>query len=130
MEWSDVGRARLRVRDDGVAEIQHDAGVLYTRSAAAEHTARVRELLGGRPAPMLVVVGDGFRPDEGARDYLMRSPEIAEVFTAGAILFRRRAEAMAVNLFLKLRRPVCPMKAFADERDALEWLASTRPQKR
>jgi hypothetical protein len=121
-EWVEVPKARLRLREDGIGEIRHEAGVLYTGALAAAHVEAFRERLQGRRVPLLVVVGDGFRPDEEARDFLLRSDAVRDTFTRGAMLFGGRAEAMAVNLFLKVRRPVRPMKAFTKEGDALAWL--------
>ena len=103
---------------------EHDAGVLYTKELAEAHIEAFRALLDGRSVPLLVVVSDGFRPDGGARDVLLRSDAVRDTFTSGAILFSGRAEAVAVNVFLKVRRPVRPMKAFTSEADALAWIRS------
>ena len=73
-EWVDVPKAQLRLGEDGVAEIRHDAGVLYMRPLAEGHVASFRELLDARRSPLLVVGGDGFRPDAEAGDFLTRSP--------------------------------------------------------
>ena len=56
-EWVEASKARLRLRDDGIGEIRHDPGVLYTGALAREHVARFRELLGGRRGPLLVGAG-------------------------------------------------------------------------
>ncbi|HJL15850.1 MAG TPA: hypothetical protein RMH99_09350 [Sandaracinaceae bacterium LLY-WYZ-13_1] len=121
-DWFDAPKARLRLRDDGIAEIRHDPGVLYTEALAMAHVEAFREWLDGRRVPLLVVVGEGFRPDDRARAFLLHGDLVGDTFTRGAILFARRVEAMAVDLFLRIQRPVRPMKAFTRESDALSWL--------
>lgn len=121
-EWIEVDRARVRMRTDGIAEIQHNAHVQYTGPLARGHMERLRELLTTPKAPLMVVVPDGFRLDEEARTYLLKSDDIRDHVSSGALLMGSRPEAVAVNLFLKFGRPVCPMKAFHRERDAIAWL--------
>lgn len=122
-DWVRLDRARARVRDDGIAEISHDPDVAYTAALARGHVAHFAEVLTGR-APLLVVVSSGFLPDEGARRFLLKSEEVAATFSAGAMLFGGRAEAMVVNVALRVARPVCPMKAFHREADAVAWLSA------
>ena len=120
-EWTETEHARLRVRADGVAEIRHRDGVRHTLPLAKEQVAAFAALL-PRPAPFLVVVGADFSQDEDAREYLLTSDEVRATFTRAALLFSRRVEQVAVDLFLRVRRPVVPMRAFRDEAAALAWL--------
>lgn len=121
-EWIEVPKARLRLREDGIVEVRHDDHVQYTGELAAAHVETCRTLLEGRRAPLLIVVGRGFKLEEAAREFLLRSDPVRDSFTCGAMLLGNRAEALATNLFLKVSRPVCPMKAFAREQDALAWM--------
>lgn len=120
-EWTETEHARLRLRADGVAEIRHRDGVRHTLALAKEQVAAFYARLPG-PAPFLVVVGEGFGQDDDAREYLLTSEEVRATFTRVALLFSRRVEKVAVDLFLRVRRPVVPIRAFRDEPAALAWL--------
>ena len=121
-KWIEVEHARIRRRRDGVAEVVHDDGVLYSEALARAHIEQFKELLSdaGR-APLLMHVPSGFKLEDDARRFLL-SAEMAATFTSGAMLFGRRLEALAVSAFLRVATTGVPMKAFTKERSALTWL--------
>lgn len=127
-EWLDSPHARLRVRSDGVAEIRHKDGVHHTLAIARAQLDAFRERLDGAKAPLLVVVGSGFRQDEDARELLLRAPAMSETFTRAAMVLGGRIEQVAVSVFLRVQRTAVPVRAFHDEAEALRWLREGWPR--
>lgn len=75
----------------------------------------------GTHAPMFVDLRNVFYTDTKARKY-MATREAVEYITAGAFLIDNEIMKLAGNIFIKIDKPLVPVKLFTDEAKALLWL--------
>ena len=72
-------------------------------------------------APMFIDLRQVFSTDTSARKY-MATREAVEYVTAGAFLIDNEIMRLAGNIFIKIDKPLVPVKLFTDEGKALHWL--------
>lgn len=75
----------------------------------------------GIDAPIFIDLRNVFSTDTKARKY-MASKEAVEYLTAGAFLIDNELMKLAGNIFIKIDKPLVPVKLFTDRDKALLWL--------
>lgn len=73
------------------------------------------------PSPIYIDLCNVITTDTRARKY-MASKEAVEYITAGGFLIDNEIMKLAGNIFIKIDKPLVPVKLFTDKDKALAWL--------
>lgn len=109
---------------DGILYGNYKAGFKITLPDAKLIVAERMKLLNGRVLPSLALDGGVVSMDKAARDYFSSAEGIQGLKTV-ALVENSFFSKMLINFFLKLTNPKIQVKAFNNQKDALEWLKST-----
>jgi len=109
-----------------------DSGLLWHRldegvTVRVEHAAGIREAVnevsGGAPVRAVVDISGVMFADRAARDSMASSIDDSDEVATAVIVGSAIGRAMG-TLFLKLSRPVRPVRLFLDEEEAARWVAT------
>ena len=104
---------------DGVARVRYTVGAVLTEVVARRAMVDLGILTNGKRTPLLADIRQVKSLTREARKYL---DDVADRFSALALLAGSPATQMMVNFFLGMRRPKIPTQMFTDEEKALTWL--------
>jgi hypothetical protein len=113
-------RPQVTLGDDGVIRINFGFHARITRATVQDAHEQHRRLTPYR-APVLIKGEHVLTADSDAERYAS-SPEIVKAVTACALLPRTVLERVIARLFLRYSKPPYPVRVFADEDEAIEWL--------
>lgn len=89
-----------------------------------ENTGRnfelVRKISGGQKVCHMVYLVNSPKPDKATLRYVAQ--ELPGVYKAMAIISKSGLGKIVMNIIFRLNPPTIPMKTFADEDEAIEWL--------
>jgi hypothetical protein len=109
-----------------------EAGLLWHRldhgvTVRADHAGGIREAVQevsrGKPVRAVVDISGVQFADRTARDALATSIDDSNE-VATAVIVKTTISQVMGTLFLKLSRPVRPVRLFVDEGDAAKWVAA------
>lgn len=110
---------RIWLRPDGVVEIEWVPQVPSVLEDAVAVIDAMRELTGGRAAPLLVHTADaGPQTREARMEFVRRQ----EVVSAVALVVGNPLSRMMANFFVNVSKPDVPIRILEDEDEALAWL--------
>lgn len=103
-------------------------GILYSYSKPpkrtvkniAENIALVKQITGGKKVPLLIYLSKSAVPDKETRKF--SSEQLPNVYTAMAMVSKGGLAQFIMNILFKFKTPPIPMKSFADDKEAKEWL--------
>jgi hypothetical protein len=107
-----------------------ESGILYSYSKSILRTiplmeanvALVKQITGGKPTPLLILLKNSPMPDKATRKY--SKEKIPEIYSAMAMVSKPGLSAFIMKLLFAFQKPPIPMKSFTDEASAKEWLMS------
>ncbi len=111
---------RLWIRPDGIAEITWTPHVPSGIEDARQAVQGMRELTGGRAAPILVHTTDAGPQDRAARMEFIGSQEVV---SACALITGNPLSRLMANFFMNVSRPNVPVRMFDNDADAIDWLS-------
>jgi len=103
-------------------------GILYSYSKGIRRTVEnisnniklVKEITGGRKAPLLIYLTKSPMPDKETRRF--SAEQLPNVYTAMAMVSKGGLGQFIMNLLFKFKAPPIPMKTFGEEKEAIAWL--------
>jgi hypothetical protein len=103
-------------------------GILYSYSKApkrtvkniSENIALVKQITGDKKVPLLIYLSKSPVPDKEARKF--SAEQLPNVYTAMAMVSKGGLAQFIMNILFKFKTPPIPMKSFADDKEAREWL--------
>lgn len=110
---------------DGILYGSYKAGFKITLPDAKLIVAERLKLLNGRVLPSLALDGGVVSMDKAARDYFSSSEGIQGIKTV-ALVENSFFSKMLINFFLKLTNPKIQVKAFNNQKEAIDWLKNTQ----
>lgn len=113
--------AKIILDDEGILTfILHDK-CEYTIDDAKENVGIAKKFCNGKPAPLCVDMAGMLSVDKASREY-GTSDELANQFTAMAMLARSKVGVIIGNMFIGFNKPPIPTKLFTDKKKAMDWL--------
>jgi hypothetical protein len=105
-----------------------DNGILVSLSKSPMRTvanitaniALVKRITKDKRVPLLIYLSNSPIPDKETRK--LSTEQLPNVYTAMAMISEPGLAKFIMNILFKLQPPPIPMKNFADEKEAKEWL--------
>ncbi len=105
-----------------------EEGVLYSFSKnpvrtvknITENIALVKQITGGKKAPLLIYLCKTPIPDKETRKF--STAQLPNVYTAMAMVSKPGLSKLIMNILFKFKQPPIPMKSFTNDKQAREWL--------
>jgi len=103
-------------------------GILYSYSKPVKRTvenisnniALVKKITGGKKVPLIIYLTNSPMPDKETRKF--SAEQLPNVYAAMAMISKGGLGKFIMDLLFKFKPPTIPMKTFAVEKDAVEWL--------
>ncbi len=86
----------------------------------SENIALVKQITGGKKVPLLIYLSNSSVPDKETRKF--SAEQLPNVYTAMAMVSKGGLAKFIMNLLFRFKPPPIPMKSFADDGEAREWL--------
>jgi len=80
----------------------------------------VRGITDNKKVPLLIYLSNSPIPDKETRKF--STEQLPKVYTAMAMVSKPGLAALIMNVLFKFRTPPIPMRDFADDKEAKEWL--------
>ena len=105
-----------------------DEGILVSRSKSTKRTvesirnnvAFVKQITNNKRMPLLIYLANSPVPDKETRKF--SAEQLRNVYTAMAMVSNVGLAKFIMNLLFRFKAPPIPMKSFADDEEAREWL--------
>jgi len=122
----DTRTARIELADSGVVIVRIRNGARQSVSDASENVSTAIAMRGGQRCPILVDIRQAAPLAADVRR-MYSGGNIADAFTALALLIDTSPLGRTMgNVYFSVARLPMPMKMFAEEKKALEWLDGHR----
>ena len=103
-------------------------GILYSYSKPTKRTVKnisenialVKQITGRKKVPLLIYLSKSPVPDKETRKF--STEQLPNVYTAMAMVSNGGLAQFIMNILFKFKPPPIPMKSFADDKEAKEWL--------
>jgi hypothetical protein len=103
-------------------------GILYSYSKSTKRTVKtisenialVKQITGGKKVPLLIYLASSPVPDKETRKF--SAEQLPNVYTAMAMVSKGGLAQFIMNILFKFKQPPIPMKSFADDKEARDWL--------
>jgi hypothetical protein len=103
-------------------------GILYSYSKSTKRTVKtisenialVKQITGGKKVPLLIYLASSPVPDKETRKF--SAEQLPNVYTAMAMVSKGGLAQFIMNILFKFKQPPIPMKSFADDKEAKDWL--------
>jgi hypothetical protein len=103
-------------------------GILYSYSKPTKRTVKnisenialVKQITGDKKVPLLIYLSKSPIPDKETRKF--SADQLPNVYTAMAMVSNGGLAQFIMNILFKFKAPPIPMKSFADDKEAKEWL--------
>jgi hypothetical protein len=103
-------------------------GILYSYSKPTKRTVKnisenirlVKQITGDKKVPLLIYLSKSSIPDKETRKF--SAEQLPNVYTAMAMVSNGGLAQFIMNILFKFKAPPIPMKSFADDKEAKEWL--------
>jgi hypothetical protein len=119
----EIPGARIEIRPDGILHVHVTVDTEMTMEHAKAIVAARTELAQGRKYPLLSTASKYTLPNKEVRDYIA-SERRSELVLADAIVFNGLGQRLMANIFLKINKPVRPIRVFTEKEEAVDWLLS------
>ncbi len=105
--------------DDGIL-VSLSKNPMRTVANIRENVALVKRITNNKKVPLLIYLSNSPVPDKKTRKF--STEQLPNVYTAMAMISEPGLAKFIMNILFKLQPPPIPMKNFADEKGAKEWL--------
>jgi hypothetical protein len=103
-------------------------GILYSYSKPTKRTVKtisdnialVKKITGGKKVPLLIYLSKSPIPGKETRKF--SAEQLPNIYTAMAMVSNGGLAQFIMNILFKFKQPPIPMKSFADDKEAKEWL--------
>jgi hypothetical protein len=103
-------------------------GILYSYSKSPKRTVKnitenialVKQITGGKKVPLLIYLSKSSVPDKETRKF--SAEQLPNIYTAMAMVSTGGLAKFIMNLLFRFKPPSIPMKSFADDKEARDWL--------
>jgi len=117
----DLGYASVHLRGDGLLQVDTAHDHVVTEQEARIITYSMGRVSGEVPRPVLKIAGRDSTEDEGTREFTA-SHEGQRYSLAEAVVINSTAQRLMGNFYLRINRPVKPMRLFTSVEEAVKWL--------
>lgn len=84
------------------------------------NVALVKQITGNKPVPLLIYLSDSPVPDKKTREF--SKTQLPVIYSAMAMVSKPGLSRFIMKILFALQTPPIPMKSFADDKKAKEWL--------
>jgi hypothetical protein len=103
-------------------------GILYSYSKSPKRTVKnitenialVKQITGGKKVPLLIYLSKSSVPDKETRKF--SAEQLPNIYKAMAMVSTGGLAKFIMNLLFRFKPPSIPMKSFADDKEARDWL--------
>lgn len=121
IDWVRLPAADVRLREDGIVHMDIKDEIQVTVDIIREINKAVEKMGGGKKYPNLITAGRYTSITKEARDFA--ASEEANIYTlADAYVLQAFHQKILGNFFVKVIKPLNPVRFFDDEKEAVEWL--------
>jgi hypothetical protein len=113
--------ASIRLRNDGITQIDTDDDAMFTLEETKEVHSKVTELNGEQPILILHVLGKHTSADDDSRKFLA-SKAGNQQRKAFAFVLQSLSQRIIANFYIKMNRPEKPTHFFNSQQEAEKWL--------
>lgn len=117
--------SRVQLYEPFMVRVEILSGSTMSYKETKEINDAIGLLSGGKEIGVLVVADETAQFDKKAREF-SASPEGLIYTKAEALIVKNLGQRITANFYLKINRPARPAKAFASEKEAVEWLMSLK----
>ena len=111
-----------------IATYWMDNGILVSLSKSPKRTvanitdniAFVKRITNNQKVPLLIYLSNSPVPDKETREF--SALQLPLVYSAMAMVSKAGLAKLIMNMLFKFKPPPIPMKNFADDKEAIEWL--------
>ena len=117
----EIGCARMEMREDGILHVHIKVDEVF--EIADSHAlvqARTR-LVDGRRTPIIYTCSEFVIPSKEVREFVA-SENRSKMVTADAFVVNSLPQRLVANFFIKINKPVRPVKVFDNFDAAREWI--------
>lgn len=93
---------------------------LRTVESISDNIILVKKITGNKKVPLLIYLKNSPIPDKATRKF--SAEQLPEIYSAMAMVSKPGLAKFIMNILFALRQPPIPMKGFADDKTAKEWL--------
>ena len=112
---------KIWLGEDGIGRVVFLPNIVITLGTAKEHFAACTKLSKGKSVPVFCDLRNIKYGKREARQYFA-SKEASKLTKASAILVSSSVSKVIGNFFVGINKPPYPVKFFASESEAMEWL--------
>jgi len=114
--------------DGEIATYWFDGGVLVSLSKSSLRTverirnnvALVKQITNNKPAPLLIYLANSPVPDKETRRF--SAEQLPKIYKAMAMISKPGLSKFIMNILFQFKPPPIPMKTFANDKEAKDWL--------
>lgn len=106
--------------DDSGILVSLSKSVLRTVENISSNVALVRSITNNNPVPLLIYLANSPVPDKRTRKF--STEQVPKIYSAMAMVCKPGLSKFIINILFGLKPPPIPMKSFADDIAAREWL--------
>ena len=110
------------LRDDGILQIIIFPHVDVTVDHVRTMIRASFELTGNKMVPIIMFLGEFSSFGKEAREF-SANPENENVAKAIAYVIDNMGHRLIINFYVKINKPVKPIKTFSNEAEAIKWLS-------
>lgn len=111
----------MHLRDDGIVQIRLHANIDVKVEHVQSMVNRVLELTNGKKALILMYLGAFSTFSQEARAF-SANPQKEIATSAIAYIVDNLGHRIVLNFFIRINKPIKPIKMFSDEDNAVTWL--------
>lgn len=94
--------------------------ILRTMENVSANINLIKRISNNTPVCILVYLSRSPQPDKQTRDFVAQ--QLSSIYKAMAIVSNSSLGSFVINFIFKFQKPSIPMRTFANEKDAKEWL--------
>ncbi len=116
-----IDKIKFSIGQDGILCIDCLPNTIMTIEEGKASTQMGRELIDGKPRPLLCDLTNVVKMTRECRQYFAGS-EHATILTKSALIVTSPISRIIGNFFLMANKPIKPIRLFSNKEDALIWL--------
>lgn len=116
-----IDKIKFSIGKDGILYIECMPNTIMTIEEGKASTQMGKELIDGKPRPMLCDLTDVVKMTQECRQYFAGT-EHASIFTKCALIITSPISRIIGNFFLMANKPTKPVRLFTKREDAIIWL--------
>ncbi|MEH3111938.1 STAS/SEC14 domain-containing protein [Pedobacter terrae] len=105
--------------DEGIL-ISYSKSILRTVENIKANVALVKKITNNKKVPLLIYLKNSPVPDKETRKF--STEQLPQIYTAMAMVSKPSLAQLIMKILFKFQNPPIPIKSFADDQKAMEWL--------